>query len=144
MKTLAMRFGETFSPRCGTISAHLDVITDKGYVWWGKTGSIVSKPKIEKVLETGKVLLIRSGKIERYWAYVDEISTAVPEDTDCIPEYYRNMTEKFKVWFKITKIEFADKDVMAKCTVVSSGSPLTTASKHSMNPCFFIEYNEYE
>lgn len=139
-----MRFGETFSPRCGTIKAHQDVIAERGYVWWGKTGATISNDKIAKALESRKILLIRSGKTERYWAYIEDISTTLPKDFDCIPKYYRDMTEKFKVWFKITKFELADKDVMAKCKVVSSGSPLSVASKHSMNPCFFIEYKEYE
>lgn len=142
MKTLALRFGETFSPECGTIAAHQQVIDEKGYVWWGKTGATVSKPKIDETLKTGKILLIRSGKLERYWAYIDNVMTTVPDDTECIPAYYRSMTEKFKVWFRITRIEITDREVMSKCIVISSQSPLSLASKHSMNPCFFIEYKE--
>ena len=142
MKTLALRFGETFSPECGTIEAHKNVIKEKGYVWWGKTGSTISKDKIGEALKSKKILLIRSGRFERYWAYIDSISTATPEDIECIPEYYRDMTDKFKVWFRIKRFETAERDVMGKCVVVSSQSPLSLASRHSMNPCFFIEYKE--
>ena len=38
MKTIALRFGETFSPEGGTIKAHQEVIDSCGYVWYGKLG----------------------------------------------------------------------------------------------------------
>lgn len=52
MKTLALRFGETFSPECGTIATHQQVIDEKGCVWWGKTGASVSKPKMENYIKS--------------------------------------------------------------------------------------------
>ena len=36
MKTIALRFGEHFSPACGTIAAHQEIIDKSGYVWYGK------------------------------------------------------------------------------------------------------------
>ena len=42
MKTIALRFGETFSPDCGTIIAHQQVIDKLGYVWYGKTGAALA------------------------------------------------------------------------------------------------------
>ena len=142
MKTLALRFGETFSPECGTIEAHQQVIDELGYVWYGKIGSAVadSKIKVLKKDKTNKVLLIRSGSIERYWAYIDDISKETPALG--IPSYYLNKASKFKTWFKVTRFEEAPKDVMSKCVVISSKSRLSEASRYSMNPCFFIEYNE--
>ncbi len=38
MRTIALRFGEHFSPKCGTIAAHEEIINDIGYVWYGKMG----------------------------------------------------------------------------------------------------------
>ncbi|MGE9977058.1 hypothetical protein [Bariatricus sp. HCP28S3_C2] len=32
MKTIALRFGEHFSPECGTIAAHEEIIDKLGYV----------------------------------------------------------------------------------------------------------------
>ncbi|WP_156885012.1 hypothetical protein [Oribacterium sp. NK2B42] len=84
-----------------------------------------------------RILLIRSGKAERYWAEVKEIQYGVPEK-EAIPEYYRDTAGTFKTWFKIEKFVLADKDVMSKCVVASSGKILGEASKHSMRPYFII------
>ena len=54
MKTIALRFGEHFSPDCGTIAAHQEIIDKLGYVWYGKMGSTVS----DKLLPTLNPLII--------------------------------------------------------------------------------------
>ena len=70
MKTIALRFGEHFSPDCGTIAAHQAVIDKYGYVWYGKMGAPVSSKAQSAVMnnEPPRILLIRSGRAERYWA----------------------------------------------------------------------------
>lgn len=141
MKTIALRFGEHFSPDCGTIAAHQLLIDALGYVWYGKMGNPIAARIVEelKKQDNTKILLINSGKADRYWAHVVEISKETPPMKG-IPEYYRDLTEKFKTWFKITEFESAPKDIMSKCIVVSSGSSLSDVSKHSMSPYFIIEY----
>lgn len=142
MRTIALRFGEQFAPECGTIAAHKSIIDKNGYVWYGKLGSAVSLKVINDILnnEQPRILLIRSGKVERYWAYISEIKHKSTEP-DAIPEYYREMADKFKTWFKVVKIEKAERDVMRKCIVSSSGVVLGEASKHSMSPYFIIDYH---
>lgn len=142
MKTIALRFGETFSPVCGTIAAHQSVIDELGYVWYGKLGSTIADKVISEVLKADekKILLIHSGSFDRYWAYFEEITKETP--TCGIPAYYANKASEFRVWFKIIRFEKAPKDIMGSCIVVSSRNPLSLASRRSMNPCFFIEYNE--
>lgn len=139
MKTISLRFGETFSPDCGTIQAHKEVINKIGYVWYGKTGATISDERIKLIKQNKvkKILLIASGTQKRYWAYFEDIQKTTPKDG--IPSYYAGFAEKFHTWFKITRIENAPKDIIGHCVVVSSQSPLGTVSKHSMNPCFFIE-----
>lgn len=141
MKTIALRFGEHFSPDCGTIAAHQQLIDKLGYVWYGKMGNPVSARIVDelKEQEDTKILLINSGKADRYWAHVSEISRETPP-VDGIPEYYRDLTDKFKTWFKVTKFEPAPRDIMSKCFVASSGNALGEVSKHSMSPYFIIEY----
>lgn len=144
MKTLSLRFANNFAPTCGTIQAHQEIIDKYGYVWYGKLGNPVSESYMNDIVlkqSNPRLLLIQSGQSARYWAYIEMYSSETP-DLDKIPSYYRNDVKKFKAWFKITKIEVADKDVMSKCIVTSSGSLLTFASMHSMNPCFKIEYTE--
>lgn len=145
MKTIALRFGEHFSPDCGTIAAHQKLIDEMGYVWYGKMGNPVAARIIKELKEQKytKILLVKSGKVDRYWAHVAEISKDTPS-SDGIPEYYRDRTEKFKTWFKVTEFEPAPKDIMTKCIVVSSGISLSEVSKHSMSPYFIIEYKETE
>ena len=145
MKTIALRFGEQFSPDCGTIAAHQQLIDKLGYVWYGKMGNPVAARIVNEIVKQNdiKILLINSGKANRYWAHIADISQETPS-LESIPEYYRNLTKKFKTWFKVTKFEPAPKDIMSKCVVVSSGNPLGAVSKHSMSPYYIIEYKENE
>lgn len=87
MKTIALRFGEHFSPECGTIAAHQEIIDKLGYVWYGKMRSTVSDKVIAdiKSAEHPQILLIRSGRTERYWAQVLEIQHKLPSLNE-IPE----------------------------------------------------------
>ena len=145
MKTIALRFGEHFSPDCGTIATHQQLIDKLGYVWYGKMGNPVAARIVEELKdqEDTKILLINSGKPDRYWAHIAEIIKETPPE-EGIPEYYRNMSEKFKTWFKVTQFEQAPRDIMSKCFVASSGNALGEVSKHSMSPYFIIEYKEDE
>lgn len=142
MKTIALRYSENFAPDAGTISAHRDIIESNGYVWYGKLGTKISAEAKSSILteDNPKILLIHSGKTDRYWAYVKEILFECPEDIENIPSYYRDNRIKFKTWFKVTRFEKASDDVLSKCIVVSSKQPLSLASKHSLSPYFKIEY----
>ena len=139
MKTIALRFSNRFAPECGTIEAHAELIKRKGYVWYGKLGNKIAASVFSDVLENDepRILLIHSGATYRYWAYINKIQHELPDRED-IPEYYRNEAEKFKTWFRVIKFEDAPRDIMAKCTVASSGQELGIASKHSMSPYFKI------
>ena len=143
MKTIALRFGEQFSPKCGTIAAHQEIINKIGYVWWGKLGLPINT-KLTKELESQdnlKILLINSGKTSRFWAYVSNISRNKPSIGE-YPSYYNEKVDSMKTWLKITSFEKAPNDVMSKCFLVSSDNTLTETSKYSMSPYFIITYNE--
>ena len=143
METISLRFGEHFTPKCGTVAAHQKIIDELGYVWYGKLGSKVSKDSLLNIMKLNnpKILLISSGKSERYWAYLSEFSYEQPANNE-FPQYYADKTDSIKTWFKITRIEPAKKDVMAMCHVISSGKTLGDASKHSMSPYFKIRFEE--
>lgn len=142
MKTISLRFAENFSPPCGTIKAHQEMIDEIGFVWFGKLGNKISKKAANEILKSKepKILLIRSSSTERYWALIDQISFETP-DLENIPAYYRNIADRFKTWFRVIGIEKAEKDIMSKFIVSSSKEPLSYASKHSMSPYFIIESN---
>ena len=145
MKTIALRFGETFSPECGTIAAHQRIISDMGYVWYGKLGTAVSRKIIEELMQSTdpKFLLIKSGKTERYWVHFKAVSAEKPTANE-YPAYYNDKAEAMRIWFKVTSFELAPKDVMSHCYVISSGKSLSEASRYSMSPYFIIEYREDE
>ncbi len=143
MLTIALRFADNFAPDIGTIQAHQDMIDKYGFVWYGKLGAAISESVISEIKknEIKKVLLIHSGKRERYWAYIEELTRNVPE-RKYIPEYYRDSAGIFKTWMKICRIEEAPLNVMSHCHVKSSGRPLSEVSKSSMSPYFIIMYDE--
>ena len=141
MKTVALRFSDNFAPDQGTIQAHVDVIDAVGYVWYGKLGLPLSAKAIAYIMDNvdPMILLVHSGKAERYWAHVSEVLREKPDDLKAVPAYYRNSADQFRSWFKIHTIELAPKDVMAKCHVLSSGAVLGKVSRRSMSPYFIIE-----
>ncbi|MGN0496309.1 MAG: hypothetical protein ACI4GW_08815 [Lachnospiraceae bacterium] len=143
IKSLALRFSENFAPEDGTISEHQKLIDVNGYVYYGKMGSAVSEKNINLILsqEAPKILLIHSCGIKRYWAYIDKISREQPMKNE-FPDYYHDIADKFKTWFRIIRIEEVPKNIMARCKVTSSGAILGEASKHSMSPYFVIDCEE--
>ena len=143
MNTIALRFGEHFSPPQGTIATHQDIIDKLGYVWYGKMGSKVSEKLLNELLKSNapKILLINSGKTDRYWAFIDKFVFKKPIE-EGIPDYYGEKADDMKTWFRITKFEVAPKDIMSRCFVISSGGRLGEVSKHSMSPYFKIRCDE--
>lgn len=140
MKTIALRFSNSFAPECGTILAHQELIDQYGYVWYGKLGSRVSLSIAETIMKNDapRILLIHSGAAQRYWAAIDKIAYDTPV-LDEIPAYYRERAAEFKTWFRVRSFTLAPKDVLSHCFVSSSGTPLSRASRHSMSPYFIIE-----
>ena len=138
--SIALRFAENFAPPEGTIAAHRAIIERCSSVWYGKLGGAVSDKNAKLVLGSSepRLLLIHSGGFERYWAYIDAVSRAVP-DLELIPEYYRQRTAEFGCWFHVLRIDEAPKNEMSRWVVASSGKTLTEASRHSMSPYFVIE-----
>lgn len=141
MKTIALRLSDNYAPKEGMVYLHNQLILENWFVWYGKFGNNISKKIIEDLmlLPIKKFLLIKSGGLERYWVYFELIQNELPPK-EFIPEHYRKDTEKIKCWFKITKIEKTDGNIMSKCIVCSTGQILSLASKYSMSPYFVINY----
>ena len=143
MKTIALRFTDRFAPEEGTIKAHQSIIDSFGFVWYGKLGIAVSENVLKELsaADNAKILLIHSGKFDRYWAYIDVAQKEQP-DKRFIPEYYRDNAANFKSWFRVTRFESAPKDILSQCIVSSSGNTLSFTSRFSMSPYYLIEYEE--
>ena len=145
MKTVALRFSDNYAPEEGMIFLHQQLIDKYGYVWYGKFGNGISEKNINEIMQnkSPRILLINSGLPDRYWAYISDIRKNDIE-LDKVPAYYRDRALSIKCWFKVNKIEPAEKNVMSKCVISSTGSLLSNSSKHSMNPFFIIDYKEEE
>ena len=145
MRTISLRYTDRFAPQNGTIQEHQRILDEKGYVWYGKMGSPISEKVAEMILKNDvpRFLLIHSGYTERYWMHIDDISRERPADND-FPQYYHKMGDNFRTWFRVVKIEAADRDVIGKCKVASSGASLSEVSRHSMSPYFIIDYTSDE
>ena len=143
MRTIALRFSNNFAPEEGTIRAHESVISERGYVWYGKLGTKVSSRAKDDVManEPPRILLIHSGATGRYWAFIDMINDETPLSEE-IPAYYRDRAKDFPTWFRVLKFEEAPRDILSHCFVASSGTSLSIASRHSMSPYFIIDYDE--
>ncbi len=143
METISLRFAENFAPADGTIEEHKKLLQKNGYVWYGKLGSSIADPVITSIFksEEPRILLINSGKTDRWWAYVDQIQKSQPSLED-VPSYYHHLASKCKVWIRVIKFVKATPDVMSSCIVKSSQAPLSEVSAHSMSPYFIIEYKE--
>ena len=141
MKTIALRFSDNFAPKCGTIAEHQKIISEKGFVWYGKIGNKIS-PKVTKtILDNGiaNILLIKAGSDERYWATVVDCSY---EKQKIFPSYYGQEANHMKTWFKITKIENAPSNILEKCIIPSTGNRLSDIYKKSMGAYFIIEIED--
>ena len=143
MRTIALRFSNIFAPAEGTICAHEAMIIKNGYVWYGKLGSKVSAKVKDDILSDADpmILLIHSGSTGRYWAHIDKIQNETPP-TDEIPSYYSNRAGDFATWFRVRRFEEAPRNILSQCFVVSSGTALSSVSRHSMSPYFIITYIE--
>ena len=140
MKSVALRFGDAFAPPCGTIKAHERILKKKGYVWYGKIGLGISPKGVKAMLDSHKMLLIHSGKMDRYWLTVSEVSNKMPAQGD-YPDYYGDKTNHINTWIKVIGIEQAPGDILSACRLVSNNRPLADVSKTSMSPFFIIECN---
>ena len=146
MKTIALRFSDNYAPKEGMIYHHNELLKKYGFVWYGEFGGKVSKDIVREQLneKEPRFLLIKSGTPDRYWIYYTDFLIDDTPELKYIPSYYRSEASKISCWFKIIKIEKAEKDIMSKCIVISSGDILSNASKHCMNPYFKIEYKGSE
>ncbi len=138
MKTIALRFSDNFAPKSGTIAEHEKVLAEKGFVWYGKLGNRISPKILSSILTNGptKILMIKAGSPERYWATLEEYSY---EKQNIHPEYYGQEVVNMNTWLKITKFEQAEVDILKRCIIPSTGNRLSDIYKKTMGSYFNIE-----
>ena len=140
MKTIVLRFSDSFAPKDGTLAEHERIIREKGYVWWGKRGPKISHSVINSIMKDNKckVILVRGGTKEKYWATVEEISDGCPQKS-YVPEYYRSDVVFYGSFLKITKIERAEENVLDNCFVCTTGKKMSDIINKAMASYFIVE-----
>lgn len=140
MNTIVLRFSDSFAPKDGTLAEHEKLIQEYGYVWWGKRGPRISQKVAKNIIcdGVGKVLLVRGGTKEKYWATVTEISDGCPQKSR-IPEYYRGDVAFYGSFLKITKIERAQDDVLEHLFVSTTGAKMSDIINKAMASYFIVE-----
>jgi hypothetical protein len=120
--SMILRFRDLSTPAgTTTIEEHRNIISEKGYVWWGwwnKQGETVPEGPFRKISsETTKsggyeVFLFDTGKNELHLANLTEIRwdaqlklIQAPE-RDATPNYYGD--SHYFAWFKLTRIDAAN------------------------------------
>lgn len=95
-----MKYVLDTSLECGTIAAHEEIIEKLGYVWYGKMSFLISRKIVDEIMlaEQPQILMIRSGKTERYWAKLEKIQYEISARNEFLA-YYRGVVDKFKTWF---------------------------------------------
>jgi hypothetical protein len=138
MRTIALRFSDSFAPKSGTIAEHKKIINKRGFVWYGKLGNKISPKIFASILANGpvRILMIKTGSTERYWATLEEVSY---EKQDIHPDYYEQEAAQMNTWLKISKFETADDDILEKCIIPSTGNKLSEIYKKSMGSYFNID-----
>ena len=141
MRTIALRFSDTFAPKTGTIREHNKIIGECGYVWYGKIGSKISPKIFDEILSNGpvKILMIKASSPDRYWATLEDVSY---KEQKPHPKYYGIEASYMKTWLKITKIDEAPENILERCFIPSTGNRLSDIYKRSMGAHFNIEVKE--
>lgn len=142
---LTVRYGEHFAPPEGTIAAHLRVIENHGFVWFGKMGSPMARARIEvlnrQIVEGTPTYLVlvraRANGRTVHLCRISDMSRERPTDEASIPAYYRSRPG-VGVWIRLTSIQSASPAVLAKLQVSSSSSPLTQTLAASAKSFFYV------
>lgn len=107
--TIALRFRDT-TPGIDTIQAHLDIIADKGFVWWGwwkKTFEDEHLDALERIQEPASTYIVDRSTRRMYIA---RLATWTPgplsgSDLAAIPTYYLEERDRVFGWFKLTNLK---------------------------------------
>ena len=141
MKTIVLRFSDSFAPKDGTLAEHQKMIKEHGFVWWGKRGPRISQKVVKDIIADGKgkVILVRGGTKEKYWATIEEISDGCPQKS-MVPEYYRGDVAFYGSFLKIVSIERAEENVLENCFVCTTGAKMSDIINKAMASYFIVDY----
>ena len=148
MKTVVLKFSDSFAPKEGTIEEHNKIIDKYGFVWYGKKGNVINSLLTDEInnydIQDRKIILVKSVTHECYIAEIEKIENYVKPENKYIPEYYWDWKNNINCWIKIKCFKKVDKSILQKATVCSSQRTLSEAFYHSMTPIFIVDIDKKE
>ena len=145
---LVVRFSDTMFGMGDVVSLHNQIVSEQGFVWFGKLGQTISEMRInwineqvEKKIPT-HLYLVKGNrkKSTAYRANLLAISRDEPENKKGYPAYYaeKELLQYIKVWMKIEKIEAIDMAEMSKLKALNSIFPIAETLARSSSGYFLV------
>ncbi len=142
---LLLRYSDAQAPEPGTIQAHINIIKQYGYAWFGKFGLPISSATCENIRNQNQkrrpifLFLMKGQDLELVVAELLDAKRALPyEDLMRVPEYYRNNKYRARSYFKIRDLWKVDVNVLRGFRVASSGKPAFDSIRAGMASLFII------
>lgn len=128
---LVVRFSDNLFSIGDVVEKHNEVVSNHGYVWFGKFGSTVSDTRItmlhaqiDKKIPTFIYLVKGNRKKSTFYrANLLEVTKQLPKaEEKRFPKYYveNKLQKHIQTWFKITEIEPIEDSVMSKLKAIGS------------------------
>ena len=139
-KLLIIRYSDFLIKGC--IRLHMDVLDEKGYVWFGKVGKQKPSDKyVRLTLSEPNPRLILHSSTKDYLCDITEVCYEKP--IEGYPDYYNDVlyanNNNPSIYFKITSFRLFEHKYLHHFVVNSSRNELPYSLHGSMNSLFFIE-----
>ncbi|AYM60602.1 metallophosphoesterase family protein [Agrobacterium fabrum] len=110
--TIALRFRDT-TPGIDTIRAHLDIIAENGFVWWGwwkKAFEDEHLDALQNIHSPSSVYIVDRSTRRMYIASVEMWTRGALADSElaAVPPYYAQARDRIFGWFKLFTLEQCD------------------------------------
>jgi hypothetical protein len=128
------RYNYTRNPT--TIRDHVEILNEKGEVWWGVFGKGISESRAKDArnqISTGmetRVILSASNMNSRTFHVANLKDVVTKRDpwfpsnaSELIPSYYRG--NEILTWFKLDSIEEAEETILQQYVLQSSQKPIS-------------------
>lgn len=131
-----------FSRNPSTIKDHVEILNEKGEVWWGVFGKGISESRAKDIryqisngIETNVILTAsnlnnRTFHVAKLKDVVTKKEPWFPSESKLIPAYYRG--NEILTWFKFDMIEEADETILQQYILQSSQTPISLRGQSSI------------
>ncbi len=147
-ETLMLLFRYSNYKKFKFIEEHRKIIQNYGYTWMMKVGKKTSSSKIEKIIDNGGYMVLKSPIAEGnlfYIAKIEEFSENLPDDTKHMPEYYSKLVDDDDFWglptqfFKLVELIPLDEEYAATLRLEKNKNNILDVINTTRTAVMFIE-----